>query len=86
MIGRTLSHYKVLEKIGEGGRREVYLAKDTPLDRNVAIKVLPSHLADNADLKQRFEREARFLALLNYPNIACYLLNRPSKTGLLRWR
>jgi serine/threonine protein kinase len=69
MIGRTLSHYKVLEKIGEGGMGEVYLAKDTRLDRTVAIKVLPSHLADSPALKQRFEREARAVSSLNHPHI-----------------
>jgi len=47
MIGRTLSHYKVLEKIGEGGMGEVYLARDTKLDREVAVKVLPATFSEN---------------------------------------
>ena len=70
MIGRTLSHYKVLEKIGEGGMGEVYLAKDTKLDREVAVKVLPANFSENKERLARFEREARLLASLNHPNIA----------------
>jgi serine/threonine-protein kinase len=70
MIGRTLSHYKVLEKIGEGGMGEVYLAKDTKLDRQVAIKVLPKAFSENEERLARFGREARLLASLNHPNIA----------------
>ena len=70
MIGRTLSHYKVLEKIGEGGMGEVYLAKDTKLDREVAVKVLPATFSENKKRLARFEREARLLASLNHPNIA----------------
>jgi len=70
MIGRTLSHYKVLEKIGEGGMGEVFLAKDTKLDREVAVKVLPAAFSENKERLARFEREARLLASLNHPNIA----------------
>ncbi len=70
MIGRTLSHYKVLEKIGEGGMGEIYLAKDTKLDREVAVKVLPSAFSENKERLARFEREAKLLASLNHPNIA----------------
>ncbi len=70
MIGRTLSHYNVLEKIGEGGMGEVYLAKDTELDREVAVKVLPATFSENKERLARFEREARLLASLNHPNIA----------------
>jgi serine/threonine-protein kinase len=69
VIGRILSHYQVLEKIGEGGMGEVYLAKDTKLDREVAIKVLPAHLADNPELRRRFEREARAVSSLNHPHV-----------------
>jgi serine/threonine-protein kinase len=70
MIGRTLSHYKILEKIGEGGMGEVYLAKDTKLDRDVAVKVLPATFSENKERLARFEREAKLLASLNHPNIA----------------
>ncbi len=70
MVGRTLSHYKVLEKIGEGGMGEVYLAKDTKLDREVAVKVLPATFSENKERLARFEREAKLLASLNHPNIA----------------
>jgi serine/threonine protein kinase len=69
MIGRTLSHYEVLEKIGEGGMGEVYLAKDTKLDREVAIKVLPAAFSENKERLARFEREAQLLASLNHPNV-----------------
>ena len=55
MIGKELGHYRVLDKIGEGGMGEVYLAEDTKLDRKVALKVLPSELAENDERRSRFE-------------------------------
>ena len=67
--GNQLGPYEILAPIGAGGMGEVYKAQDTRLDRIVAIKVLPSHLADNPDLKQRFEREARAVSSLNHPHI-----------------
>ncbi len=70
MIGKTLSHYKVLEKIGQGGMGEVYRAKDTNLSREVAIKVLPEQFTQDPQRLARFEREAKLLASLNHPNIA----------------
>ncbi len=70
MIGKTLSHYKVLEKIGQGGMGEVYRAEDTTLDRQVAIKVLPEQFTQDPQRLARFEREAKLLASLNHPNIA----------------
>ncbi|MFY9530722.1 MAG: protein kinase [Candidatus Acidiferrales bacterium] len=69
MIGRTLGPYGIVEKIGAGGMGEVYRARDTRLNRIVAVKVLPTHLADNAALRERFEREARTIASLNHPHI-----------------
>jgi len=70
MIGKTLSHYKVIEKIGQGGMGEVYRAEDTSLKREVAIKVLPEQFTKDPQRLARFEREAQLLASLNHPNIA----------------
>src|SRR6185369_789101 len=68
-IGDKLGHYEVLLLLGVGGMGEVYRAKDTKLDRQVAIKVLPSALARDPERLARFEREAKVLASLDHPNI-----------------
>ena len=68
-IGRTLGHYRITAKIGEGGMGEVYRAHDERLDRDVAVKVLPESVAQDADRIGRFEREARAVAKLDHPNI-----------------
>ncbi len=68
--GARLGPYEILVPIGKGGMGEVYKAKDTRLDRIVAIKVLPEHLAESPERKARFEREARLLAQVNHANIA----------------
>ena len=70
MIGKTLGHYEILAPLGEGGMGQVYRARDTTLDRDVAIKVLPEDFASDANRLARFEREAKLLASLNHPNIA----------------
>ena len=67
--GTKLGPYEVQSPTGAGGMGEVYRAKDTRLDRTVAVKILPSHLSDNPDAKQRFDREARAISSLNHPNI-----------------
>jgi tRNA A-37 threonylcarbamoyl transferase component Bud32 len=68
--GRTLSHYSLIEEIGRGAMGEVYRAKDTKLGREVAIKVLPEHFAQDEERLRRFQREATSLASLNHPNVA----------------
>src|SRR5277367_15550 len=69
-IGDRLGPYEILAPIGAGGMGEVYRARDTKLDREVAIKVLPAALAQDPERLARFEREAKVLASLNHPNIA----------------
>src|ERR1700754_401393 len=67
---RTIAHYRIISKLGEGGMGEVYRATDTKLNRQVAIKILPEAFAQDADRMARFAREAQVLASLNHPNIA----------------
>ena len=68
-IGTQLGPYEILSAIGAGGMGEVYRARDTRLERIVAVKILPDHLSDRAELRERFEREARTVASLNHPHI-----------------
>jgi eukaryotic-like serine/threonine-protein kinase len=67
--GKCLGHYEIIEQIGEGGMGEVYLAKDTRLERKTAIKILPGSLAQDGERMQRFVREAKSASALNHPNI-----------------
>jgi serine/threonine protein kinase len=67
--GTKLGPYEIVSALGAGGMGEVYKARDTRLNRTVAIKVLPAELSGNPDLRQRFEREARAISSLNHPNI-----------------
>ncbi len=82
--GTRLGPYEVIAPIGAGGMGEVYSAKDTRLDRTVALKILPLHLADTPEVRQRFEREARAVSSLNHPNIcALYDIGQQDGTDFL---
>src|SRR5262249_31578851 len=69
-IGQQLGSYEITALIGKGGMGEVYRARDTKLDRSVAVKILPEAFAQNPDRIAQFDREAKVLASLNHPNIA----------------
>ena len=79
--GTKLGPYEIADQLGAGGMGEVYRATDTRLDRMVAIKVLPEHLADRADLRERFEREAKAVSSLNHPHI-CTLHDVGEQDGI----
>jgi serine/threonine protein kinase len=69
MIGQTLGHYKIIEKIGSGGMGEVYKARDLHLDRFVGLKILPAEKVADPDRKRRFVQEAKAASALNHPDI-----------------
>jgi Tol biopolymer transport system component/predicted Ser/Thr protein kinase len=79
--GTKLGPFEIQAPLGAGGMGEVYRAKDTRLDRTVAIKILPSHLSDNHEARQRFEREARTISSLNHPHI-CTLYDVGHQDGI----
>src|ERR1700736_2136844 len=79
--GARLGPYEIVSPIGAGGMGEVYRAKDTRLNRDVAIKVLPAHLAGNPELRQRMEREAKTVSSLNHPHI-CILHDIGHQDGI----
>jgi Tol biopolymer transport system component len=79
--GARLGPYEVISLLGAGGMGEVYKARDTRLDRDVAIKVLPAHLSDNPEFRQRFEREAKAISQLSHPNI-CALYDVGNADGV----
>src|SRR3989440_8979204 len=81
LAGRRLGPYEIVSATGAGGMGEVYRARDARLDRIVAIKVLPPHLADRPELCERFEREARTIASLNHPHI-CTLHDIGQQDGI----
>jgi Tol biopolymer transport system component/tRNA A-37 threonylcarbamoyl transferase component Bud32 len=79
--GTKLGPYEIQSPLGAGGMGEVYRARDTRLERTVAIKILPSHLSENTEAQQRFEREARTISSLNHPNI-CTLYDVGHQDGM----
>jgi len=79
--GRKLGPYEIGSPLGAGGMGEVYRARDTRLDRTVAIKILPPHLSENSLAKERFDREARAISSLNHPNI-CHLYDVGLQDGI----
>ena len=81
LSGKRLGPYEILSSIGAGGMGEVYRARDTRLDRIVAVKILPDHLSDRAELRERFEREARTIASLNHSHI-CTLYDIGHQDGI----
>ncbi|MEJ2080103.1 MAG: protein kinase [Acidobacteriota bacterium] len=84
MIGQSVAHYEITDKLGAGGMGEVYRATDTRLNRQVALKVLPEIFAQDEQRMGRFEREAQVLASLNHPNIASiYGLEESNGTRVL---
>src|SRR5436190_20234517 len=78
--GTHFGPYEITGLLGSGGMGEVYRARDTRLERTVAIKILPSHLSSNPEAKQRFDREARSISSLNHPNV-CQLYDVGSHEG-----
>ena len=83
--GQSLGHFRLIDKIGEGGMGEVWRAVDATLDREVAIKVRPAALSGDRERRARFEREAKLLASLNHPNIAAIYGFPDAEVRFSRW-